>query len=261
MDIASALLSAGFARIDAETLMAFLLQCDRSYLLAHPQKDLTQEQQNLWNAFAIRRREGEPVAYITGQREFYGRGFFVDRRVHIPRPSTENLVTMTLDFLQNPKEERRELETGIAGTAIVLNADIQPRMIVDVCTGSGCIAITLALERPDLQLIAIDISADALEVARSNARKYGVEAHIRFLQGSLLEPVESLAEPFIVVSNPPYLSEDMITAHPDIHWEPRIALDGGRDGVELPELLLQNVRKNPFCTGVIIEGLKQQHIC
>ncbi len=260
MDIRTALDLAGIGRTDIEVLVAFVLQCDRAYILAHPEKLLTKEQQDQWEQFVKRRREGEPVAYIIGQREFYGRVFSVDRRVHIPRPSTENLVTMTLDFLQNPKDEVRELETGIIGVARVIHKSSIVKTVVDVGTGSGCIAITLALERPNLQIIAIDISPEALEVARNNAQKYGVESRIRFLCGNLLEPISLLAEPFVAVSNPPYLSKVMIAAYPDIHFEPRIALDGGKDGADVPIMLLQHAEKNPLCVGVIIECLTQQNV-
>ena len=259
MDITSALRSAGLSPVDSETLMAYILHCDRSYVLAHPEQDLTDIQQQIWNTCMKRRREREPVAYITGEREFYGRLFSVDRRVHIPRPSTENLVSMTLDFLKSPTDEVRELERGIIGIARVLRTPATIQTVVDVGTGSGCIAVTLALERPELRLIAIDSSPDALEVARSNTQRYGVESRIGFLCGSLLDPVRSLAEPFIVVSNPPYLSKEMIAAHPDIHPEPYMALYGGKDGAEIPAKLLQHAEKHPLCAGVIIECLQEHH--
>ena len=98
MDIAQALQSSGIVPIDAETMLAFVLQRDRAYLLAHSDGVIDDHQEKRWKQYVARRKTGEPVAYIIGQREFYGRVFHVDRRVHIPRPSTENLVTMALDF-------------------------------------------------------------------------------------------------------------------------------------------------------------------
>jgi release factor glutamine methyltransferase len=255
MDISSTLASAGISLMEAEVLIAHVLQCNRTRVLAHPEKLLTKQQQDRWEKLVNRRRGGEPVSYITGEREFYKRMFHVDKRVHIPRPSTENLVTMALDFLKKPEDEVRELDTGIIGIARVLNAHAQPNTIVDICTGSGCIAITLALERPDLHIIGIDISPGALAVARSNARKHRVDDRITFMLGDLLDPVRALAESFTVISNPPYLSGAMITARPDIQWEPHIALDGGKDGIDIPRKLFEQAEQHPDCVGIIMECL------
>lgn len=238
---------------DAEVLLAALLKCDRGFLIAHPDDPLTHEEQVRWTEYVERRSAGEPISYIVGSREFYGRSFLVDRRVHIPRPSTENLVAMTLQFLDDPKEEVRTLETGIIGVSKILRDCSDLKTVVDVGTGSGCIAITLALERPDLRVMGIDIKNDALEVAKENAVRLG--ARVEFLQGELLSPVERLTEPFIVVSNPPYLSPEDISAHPELRDEPQIALLGGARRDTLIKRLEQEASAHQNCTGTIMERM------
>ncbi len=184
--------------------------------------------------------------------------FHVDRRVHIPRPSTENLVTMTLDFLRNPRDEVRELETGVIGVARILRPSHKVKTVVDVCTGSGCIAVTIALERPDLDVLALDISEDALQVVVQNARRLAGD-HVRCIASDLLAGLPSDIGEFVIVSNPPYLSKAMITLQPDIQWEPHIALDGGKDGSEIPCKLFEQARNHPRCVGLVMECLASHY--
>ena len=255
MDIAQALQSSGIAPIDAETMLAFILQRDRAYLLAHSHDAIDEAQEMRWRQYVDRRRTGEPVAYVIGQREFYGRVFHVDRRVHIPRPSTENLVSMALDFLSNPKDDVRDLETGIIGTAKVLRDCSAVTTIVDVGTGSGCIAITLALERPDLRVIAIDISSEALEVAKENAKRLGA-ARVEFLEGDLLSPLADLSDPFLLISNPPYLS-DTANLSPEVKdSEPSRSLFAGESGEEILLRLGAECIQSPYCHGMVYECLE-----
>ncbi len=235
-------------------MLAFVLQRDRAYLLAHSDGVIDDHQEKRWKQYVARRKTGEPVAYIIGQREFYGRVFHVDRRVHIPRPSTENLVTMALDFLKNPKDEVRDLETGIIGTAKMLRDCCDGQTIVDVGTGSGCIAITLALERPDLRVIGIDISSDALDVAKENAKRLG--AHVEFLEGDLLSPVAHLEEPFIVFSNPPYIPSGATVDREVAAFEPSIALFGGSNGNAMILKMLKAAANNRYCCAVLYETQK-----
>jgi release factor glutamine methyltransferase len=253
MRIADALSQAQIDRVDAEALLSWVLRCDRAYLHAHPELTLHGDALDLFQKFALRRREGEPVAYIKGEREFYGRRFMVDRRVHIPRPSTENLVALALEFLEHPRDMERDLEPGIVGVTRVLKKSATPHVIVDVGTGSGCIAITMALERQDLRVIATDASRGALDVARLNAEGLGAAKRIEFLQGDLLEPLKSIREPFVVLSNPPYLSRSAIDARPDLSREPRMALDGGLHGSETIAQLLSQARSVEQCVGLILE--------
>ncbi len=255
MDIAVAIASAGVSRSDAEVLLAYILDCDRAHIIAHPERVLSKDVEKRWDDCTVRRRGGEPVAYITGEREFYGRVFHVDRRVHIPRPSTENLVTMTLDFLRNPRDEVRELETGVIGVARILRPSHQVQTVVDVCTGSGCIAVTIALERPDLDVLAIDIDPDALVVAQENARRLGVN-NVRFIQSNLLDKLQDPSEPYIIVSNPPYLSDADIKQNPDLHFEPRRALYGGNSRRSVIAQLEQAAVMRG-CTGLVIEQMRE----
>lgn len=252
MDIRHALVTTGIAPVDGETLMAFVLGKNRAYVLAHPEQLLDASAEKQWMGFIERRRAGEPIAYMIGQREFYGRTFHVDRRVHIPRPSTENLVTMALDFLKEPKDEVRELETGIVGVAQVLRDCSNVHTIVDVGTGSGCIAITLALERPELQSIAIDVSADALAVAKENAARLGA-FRMEFFQGNLLSPLKQYRESFVLVSNPPYLSASRVDNNTELHAEPQSALMGGSDGNEIVEEIFSQAGIHPQCVGIVCE--------
>lgn len=164
-----------------------------------------------------RRLKREPLPYITGVREFFGRTFRVDRRVLVPRPETELLVERALEFAG--EVEGRDRPTG-AGFRIA-----------DIGTGSGVLAVTLALELPRANVFGTDVSADALEVARSNADAMGA-GRIALLQGDLASLLEGRFD--IVVSNPPYVPvRDLDTAEPELRHEPRLALDGGPDGLDV----------------------------
>ncbi len=190
------------ARLDAETLLLHLLQRDRAFLIAHSDEILNAEGAVRYYALLSRRLAGEPIQYITGETEFYGLPFRVDSSVLIPRPETEHLVEKVLSLAETFPHPR----------------------ILDVGTGSGAIAIALAHKVSSAQLTAIDLSPQALVVARANAEQNAVTARIRFLQGDLLEPVAG--ETFqIVVSNPPSLSVE-VRDH-----EPELALFAGSDGL------------------------------
>lgn len=197
------------ARADAELLLLHLLGKDRAWLMAHRDEELAPAKAVLYTQLLERRREGEPVQYITGETEFYGLPFRTTRDVLIPRPETEHLVEKI----------------------IALAASLHEPHIVDVGTGSGCIAVALAHKLPQAQISAIDISAAALAVAEENAQQNGVA--IRFLQGDLLAPVAG--ERFdLVVSNPPYVpSADRASLSVEVRdFEPATALFAGDDGLE-----------------------------
>lgn len=203
------------ARADAELLLIHLLGKDKAWLMAHRDEELAPAKAVLYTQLLERRREGEPVQYITGETEFYGLTFRVTRDVLIPRPETEHLV-----------ERAVELATGLHA----------PR-IVDVGTGSGCIAVALAHKLPHASVTAIDISVAALTVAEENAQRNGVA--IRFLQGDLLAPVAG--ELFdLVVSNPPYVSiADRASLSVEVRdFEPATALFAGDDGLEVYRSLI-----------------------
>jgi len=203
------------ARLDAELLLAHTLSCSRLDLYLTPDKPVDDAEKTRFKSLIKRRSRCEPVAYITGQKEFWSRSFRVTSDVLIPRPETERLVEITLALMDQYASPR----------------------IVELGTGSGCIAITLALERPDANILAGDISGSALDVARSNAAALRAGDRIQFYNGSWFDGIEKWVEPAsidLVVSNPPYIrSADVHDLQPDIRdYEPVSALDGGNSGVE-----------------------------
>jgi release factor glutamine methyltransferase len=206
-----------YARRDAETLLLHLLGENRAWFLAHLECDLTNDQASHFMQHIERRYRGEPIQYITGEQEFYGLAFRVTPDVLIPRPETEHLVEKVVELAPLFRK---------------------PRM-VDVGTGSGAIAISLAHERPDAAITAIDISASALELARHNAERIGFADRIRFLQGDLLAPVHEERFDF-VVSNPPYVpaaDRDALSVEVRDH-EPALALFAGEDGLDVYRRLI-----------------------
>ena len=197
-------LDAAAARIEARLLAAAALQRNTTWLIAHG--DEAAELARL-TPFLHRRLKGEPVAYILGQREFYGRVFNVSPAVLIPRPETEHLVEAAL----------QQMPSGAS--------------VLDLCTGTGCVAITLKLERPDGAVTATDLSPDALAVAKANAA--ALNATVSFHPGDLFAPV--VGQRFdIIVSNPPYIAAaDTHLDQGDVRFEPRLALASGTDGLDL----------------------------
>jgi release factor glutamine methyltransferase len=230
-----------------------VIRSDRTYLLAHGEQTLTDAEWTQYMHFVERRRKHEPVAYITGEQEFYGRKFFVDHRVLIPRPATEGIVRAALKFLDAPFEGEEMVDEGIVVTTKwkMVNGKWKIATLVDVGTGSGCIGITLALERPDMKVIATDISHDALEVAQLNAKRHGVT--IDFRQGDGLAPVLDLTEPFLLVSNPPYIPSNRTLMKDVSDFEPHVALFGGSDGMEIAHSLIRAAEEHPFCRGWVME--------
>jgi len=218
---ASLLLSAHTDRpyIEAELLLAHLLDQPRAYLWAHPEAALTPQQAAAYAACVQRRAAGEPLPYITGQIEFFGLTFAVTPNVLIPRPETETLVETALIWLE-------------AHPAAI---------VVDVGTGSGCIAVALAIHAPALRLYATDISRAALDVARANARRHNVADRITFLEADLLTPLRGPVH--LIVSNPPYIAEgEWYTLPLSVRQEPRLALLAGVDGLDAIRRLVQRAR-------------------
>ena len=198
-------------RLDAELLLGHVLGVDRVGLVIDAERPLAKEELARFRALFVRRRAGEPVAYLLGFREFYGRRFRVDKRVLIPRPDTETLVEVAL-------ERTRAL-------------DLCARAL-DLCTGSGCVAISLALERPTTRVLGTDISEEALVVARDNAVRLGAFG-VGFLQADLFDGVPDGARFELITANPPYIRDDEgPELAPDIRlYEPHVALFGGADGL------------------------------
>jgi len=216
--------------LDAEVLLSYVLKKPREFLHTYPEKELTTEQLNNLITLMRRRVKGEPVAYLTKNKEFFGLDFYVDKRVLIPRPETEILVEETIKVVSNK-------QSAISH---------KPLAICDIGTGSGCIAIALAKHLPKAKIIATDISKDALTVAKKNARLLDVSDKIKFLEGHLLEPVKNL-EVNIIVANLPYLTKKEALKH-----EPILALVGGKKGLSLYNELFHQIKKYKFTDSVVI---------
>jgi release factor glutamine methyltransferase len=220
-DAAARLADMANPRRDAETLITHVLERDRAYLFAHPEAELEREQLDRFERLVERRASGVPIQYLTGHQEFWRLDFRVTPAVLIPRPETEHSVETALELLRAQK------------LAV-------PR-IVDVGTGSGCIAIALASELAQAEIHALDISAEALAIARDNAARLGFAGRIRFAQGDLLARFSGEPASFdLVVSNPPYVGEDQAdSVQREVReHEPHIAVFGGKSGAEIYSRLL-----------------------
>ncbi|HEY5542949.1 MAG TPA: peptide chain release factor N(5)-glutamine methyltransferase [Candidatus Binatia bacterium] len=211
------LLAAGIenGRLDAEVLLGYVLGNSREQLLLAANAPISHGQNDAYDRILARRLEREPVAYITGTREFWSLDFYVTRAVLIPRPESERLVEVALALAS-------DLDAG------------KTIRIADLGTGSGAIAVALAKELPAAEIFAVDLSADALAVARRNAARHGVANRIKFVRGDLFEAIGARAALHLIVSNPPYIpSAEIAGLEPEVsRWEPRAALAGGPDGLD-----------------------------
>ena len=205
--------------LDSQTLLAAALGKDRTYLIINFSEQLTSEALEKYQALINRRTTGEPLQYITGRQEFFGLEFMVTPDVLIPRPETELLVEETLRLAQG----------------------INQPLIIDVGTGSGCIAISLARELEGAKVIAIDISVGALRVARSNAQKHELQNQVAFIEGDLFSGIEAGTKADLIVSNPPYIAaENLPGLQREVRdWEPKTALTDFGDGLEFYRRLLR----------------------
>lgn len=215
-----------YPRLDVQVLLCHVLEVERATLYTYPNRQLTPEQEQMYFSFVARRGQGEPIAYITGHKEFYSLDFLVDSRVLIPRPETEHLVEEALKVIKS----KFELE--------------QQPIVADIGTGSGIIPVTLAVQEPRLPyLYGCDISADALAVARLNCQRHSVAQRVRLLQGDLLAP---LPEPVdILTANLPYIgTEEMGILDTDVRdYEPHLALFSGPQGLDLLQRFLMEARQ------------------
>jgi release factor glutamine methyltransferase len=196
------------ASLEAEVLLRDVLKKTRVELYLELDSELSQQEYAAFRRAIRRRCMDEPTAYILGRREFYGRDFLVDNRVLVPRPETELLVEKAVEFA-------RKYDTPL---------------LADVGTGCGAVAITLALELPEATVYATDISGDALRVARRNCRKHGVSIRVNLLKGNLLTVLPQPVD--IITANLPYVRESDLPLASPVSAEPRLALDGGVDGLE-----------------------------
>ena len=216
------------ARLDAECLVAAGLGCPRWHLILEPNRRLSPEEFSRILRLLQRRERREPLAYVLGVREFWSLPMAVSAGVLVPRPETETLVEAALAAWGEMRAESRESR--------VETREARP-IIVELCTGSGAVAIALAKELPAARVLATDLSWRALRVARANAARHGVAARIEFLRGDLWRAVNGQAPAGsvdLVVANPPYIrSPELETLMPEVQWEPRLALDGGADGLRV----------------------------
>lgn len=198
------------ARLEAQLLLAHVLQCSRMQLYTGFDKPLAEAELAAYRGLIKRRLAGEPVAYLLGEHEFWGLPIYVDPSVLIPRPDTETVVEVARDTFPDRSV---------------------PCAVLDLCTGSGAIALALAKELTGARVIATELSADAAAIARKNVERNGLAERIEVRLGDLFAPVAS--ERFdLIVSNPPYIATAVIaTLSAEVHREPRLALDGGADGL------------------------------
>jgi release factor glutamine methyltransferase len=208
-------------RLNAESLLMFTLACDRAHLYAHPERELTADEEDRYNLVLAERVRGVPTQYITGHQEFWGMDLIVSPAVLIPRPETEHVIETVLELTATERKPG-----GQKGPPHTIK-------IADVGTGSGCIALALAKELPHAEIFATDISPAALEVARINAARHQLESRIQFREADLLTGFDNRAFDFIV-SNPPYVGEseeDQVQLEVR-KFEPRNAVFAGPAGTE-----------------------------
>ncbi|MFA5182663.1 MAG: peptide chain release factor N(5)-glutamine methyltransferase [Syntrophales bacterium] len=219
-------------RLDAEVLLCHMLHVDRAQLLMRSHFLLTDQQSQCFRQWVARRELKEPVAYIVGEKEFWSLSFYVNRHVLIPRPETEILVEEVLRILP-----------GI---------DRCPARVLEIGVGSGAISVALAVSQEDVQMVATDISAEAIAVARRNAAKAGVAERIEFRVGSLFADLSGVYD--VIVSNPPYISaEEFLSLPDDIRkYEPSLALLGGAEGISLHREIINRGLKHLAAGGYLV---------
>jgi release factor glutamine methyltransferase len=221
-------------RFEAELLLAHALRIDRMHVIIEPARPLDEGELARFRELIRRRRGGEPVAYIRGEKEFYGRVFRIDKRVLVPRPDTEILVETAL---------RRTTTSSMGGRYL------------DLCTGSGCVAVSLARERPTCKVFAVDLSVEALAVAEENAIRLGAIFPTSFLHGDLYTALAGFPELRfeLITANPPYITDaDFATLPTDVRgFEPRLALTGGPDGLAVLRRVVAGARERLRPGGVL----------
>jgi release factor glutamine methyltransferase len=217
-------------RLDAELIVAFALGIDRMRVILDASRPLEGAELARLRDLVKRRRAHEPIAYLRGEREFYGLRFHVDARVLVPRPETEILVDVAL--------------------ARTSHVSLSTRLL-DLCTGSGCVAISIARQRPTAKVWASDVSPDAIAVARENAYRLGAY-NIAFATGDLFAPIGDRKFD-VVTANPPYIATaEIATLMPDVReFEPRLALDGGADGLDLVRRIVEDAPAHLVPGGVL----------
>jgi release factor glutamine methyltransferase len=224
--------------LDAEVLLCHLFKTDKTRLYQNLNKQITQNQLKRYRKLILRRKQHEPIAYITKHKEFYGLDFYIDKRALIPRSETETLVEETLKLLLSFYKLK--------------NLKGLRKTIADVGTGSGCIAVALAKNLPKSKIYATDISKNALKIAKINIQKFKLQKQIKLLHGDLLKPLKERVD--IIVANLPYLTLDQlnVTEEEIKRYEPKIALLAGEVETKLYEKLLKQATKYLKRRGLIV---------
>lgn len=219
-------------RLDTEVLLAHARKCERIRLYTNYDDVVSEAERKLMRQLVQRRAKSEPVAYLVGKREFFGLDFYVDNNVLIPRPDTESLVMELVDEAQKRSSSS----------------------ILDLCTGSGCIAIAAAANCSNAQFLASDISETALEIARKNAESNALSQKIQFLQSDCFESIPVGSAFDFIVSNPPYIPDSEIESlEADVsQHEPRLALAGGADGLDYYRRIVQEAHQYLKEEGVLM---------
>jgi release factor glutamine methyltransferase len=230
--------------VEAKILLGHIMKLSPAQIYTRSEQTLTLEQERNLQRVIERRLWREPAAYIVNRKEFYGIDFYIDSRVLIPRPETELLVEAALEFAK--------------GNSTWLLSQPRPVLIADVGTGCGAIAISIALNLPQSRVYATDISSSALEVARLNCEYHEVTEQVTLIQGNLLEPVPESVD--IIIANLPYIkSSELLELAPEIaEYEPRIALDGGRSGLDLIQQLVEQAGEKINPRGCLLLEIGQE---
>lgn len=243
------------ASLDAEILLSFVLEKPKEFLYSRPEHDLTPSQMTKLKQLTTRRSKGEPIAILTGHKEFYGLNFVINKNVLIPRPETELLVAEALDIIKKSHIAHYPSRASLAESRRIdkrqrVKTDSLPVTLVDIGTGSGCIPITLAKNLshiPHIKYYGLDISKKALAVAKLNAQLHGLSKKIKFIQNDLLKNIQNtkyfiLNTNFIITANLPYLPIKLYASNPELKYEPRQALLAGPDGLKYYRTLLQQIK-------------------
>jgi len=246
-------------RLDSEILLAHTRKCKRIQLYTSFDTPLTVEERAQMRDLVKRRANAEPVAYLVGHREFFGLNFIVNKNVLIPRPDTETLIVQVLErannigaLISSPSAEQELTKPAKNATEL---------RILELCTGSGCIAVTLAVNLPKATLLVTDISPEALKTAEENAEQHQVTARLEFREGDLFQAVPDDARFDLIVSNPPYIPDGEIAGlDADVRdHEPLLALQAGADGMRLLKPIVEQAGKYLITGGWLLleTGIEQ----
>ena len=229
------------ARLEAEVMIMNVMRVPRHRIYAYQEEEVPEEAQKVLQELVERRLKREPLAYIMGHKEFYGVDLLVRPGVLIPRPETEGLVEQTLFAAMMHMEEEGSF------------------VIAEPGTGCGAISVSLAIHLPAARIVATDLYETPLRVAEVNVQRHNVADRVTLVQGDLLEPVSDQVD--LIVANLPYIPTETIeTLQPEIQWEPREALDGGSDGLDLIKRLLQQAQAKLKPGGAILLELDPQQV-